>query len=164
MVATARRITLPAAGVHGKSARNPDRNMTDFKEILESAHVIAVVGCSNEPARPSHGIARYLKRSGYEIVPINPKQQACLGDRCYGSILDVPDDVRIDVVNIFRNPRYTADMVREVITRAVRTGERPTIWTQIGVSSSEAERLATEAGLPYVKNRCILVERERVLG
>lgn len=137
--------------------------MTDFKDILESAKVIAVIGCSNDPARPSHGIARYLRRSGYQVIPVNPKQSTCLDMPCYASIGDIPDDVHIDIVDIFRNPRYTADMVREVLARIERTGEKPVIWTQLGVSSQEAERLATEAGLPYVKNRCILVERERLL-
>ena len=137
--------------------------MVDQKAVLEAARVIAVVGCSNEPFRPSYGIARYLKQVGYDVVPVNPKQRQCHGETCYASIGAVPYDVEIDIVNIFRNARYTADMVREVVARVRRTGERPVIWTQLGVSSPEAERLAEEAGLPYVRNRCILVERERLL-
>lgn len=137
--------------------------MPDLKEILTSARTIAVVGCSNEPARPSYGITRYLKQNGYHVVPVNPKQDQCHGEPCHATISDIPDDVTIDVFNIFRNPRYAADMVREIVARAERTGERPVVWTQLGVSSPEAERLAEAAGLPYVKNRCILVERERLL-
>ena len=138
--------------------------MVDLQDVLEKARVIAVVGCSNDPRRPSHGIARYMKEAGYRIVPVNPNHDACHGERCYARVQDIPPDVHVDVVNIFRNPRYTADMVRDVLERIETTGERPVIWTQLGVSSQEAEQLATEAGLPYVRNRCILVERERVLG
>jgi uncharacterized protein len=69
----------------------------------------------------------------------------------------------VDVVNIFRRPQFTAEMVRNAVERAKTTGTKPVIWTQVGVSSSEAEHLATEAGLPYIRNRCIMVEHDRYL-
>lgn len=137
--------------------------MTDIKNILESAETIAVVGCSTDPRRTSTGIARYLKEAGYTMVPVNPNHDVCHNETCYPDVVQIPDYVRLDIVCIFRNPRYTADMVRDVVRRVKETGERPVIWTQLGVSTPEAERVAEEAGLPYVRNRCILVERERVL-
>lgn len=135
----------------------------ELKDILESAKTIAVVGCSDRPDRTSYAIARYLDGAGYKVIPVNPHHSACAGNKCYPDLLAIPDDERIDVVVIFRNPRFTADMVRIAARRAEKTGERPVIWTQLGVSSVEAERVANEAGLPYVKNRCSMVEHSRLL-
>ncbi|RMH49217.1 MAG: CoA-binding protein, partial [Bacteroidetes bacterium] len=86
-----------------------------------------------------------------------------LGVPCYPDVQHIPADVRLDIVNIFRRPSHTAAMVRDVLARLRTTGEHPVIWTQLGVSSPEAERLATDAGLPYVRNRCILVEHSRLM-
>ena len=139
----------------------PEEGMADLKEILEDAKTIAVVGCSSNPAKPSHRIAEYMKEAGYTIIPVNPKYDEVHCERCYPDLASIPPDVRIDIVNIFRRPQYTADMVRQVLERVKATGEKPVIWTQLGVSSQEAERLATEAGLTYVSNRCIMVEYGR---
>ena len=132
-------------------------------EILESARTIAVVGCSDRPSRTSYAIYKYMKQQGYDMIPVNPEHEWCDEDRTYPDLMAIPDDVKIDIVNIFRNPRFTADMVRIAVERAEKTGRKSVIWTQLGVSSSEAERLAQEAGLPYVKNRCIMVEHSRYL-
>ncbi len=134
----------------------------ELRSILESAKTIAVVGCSDRPDRTSYAISRYLESVGYEVIPVNPNHSSCAGNECYPDLLSIPEDVRIDLVDIFRNPRYTADMVRIAVERAEETGEKPVIWTQIGVSSKEAERLAKKAGLPYVKNRCTMVEHSRL--
>lgn len=134
----------------------------ELQSILESAETIAVVGCSDRPDRTSYAISRYLESVGYHVIPVNPNYSTCAGNECYPDLLSIPEDVRIDIVDIFRNPRYTADMVRIAIERAEKTGEEPVIWTQIGVSSKEAEHLAIEAGLPYVKNRCTMVEHSRL--
>ena len=134
----------------------------ELKDILESAETIAVVGCSDRPDRTSYAIARYLESVGYRVIPVNPNHSECAGNQCYPDLLSIPDDTRIDIVDIFRNPRYTAEMVEIAVERSERTGERPVIWTQIGVSSREAEQIAREAGLPYVKNRCTMVEHSRL--
>lgn len=136
--------------------------MPDLEEILEHAQTIAVVGCSDQPHRTSYAISKYLQNAGYRMIPVNPHHEEVHGEPCYPDVQSIPEDLRIDVVNIFRNPRYTAEMVENVLERIERTAERPAIWTQLGVSSQEAERLAREAGLPYVKNRCILVEHSRL--
>ncbi len=133
-----------------------------LKEIFDSVETIAIVGCSDRPDRASYAISRYLDSVGYEVIPVNPNHSECAGKNCYPDLHAIPDDIRIDIVVIFRNPRFTADMVRMAIERAERTGERPVIWTQIGVSSPEAERLAKEAGLTYVKNRCSMVEHSHL--
>lgn len=135
--------------------------MPNYEEILESANTIAVVGCSNNPTRASNSIARYLIGAGYTVIPINPNYTEILGQPCYASVQDIPGNVIIDIVNIFRRPAHTAEMVRDVLERLKTTSEQPVIWTQIGVSSSEAQELSEEAGLVYIKNRCILVEHSR---
>lgn len=132
-----------------------------FQEILDKAKTIAVVGCSNNPARTSNSIARYLIDAGYDVIPVNPGHKEILGRPCYPAVSDIPADYKIDIVNIFRRPAHTAAMVEDVLKRIPQTGEKPVIWTQIGVSSKEAEQIATAAALPYIKNRCILVEHSR---
>lgn len=136
----------------------------DLHTILESAEVIAVIGCSANPARTSHKIAQYMDRAGYRIVPVNPKYDSVLGEPCYPDLPSVPPETEIDIADIFRAPKHTADMVRTVIQRVEQTNRIPVVWTQIGVSSPEAEQLAAEANLPYVRNRCIKVEYDRLLA
>ncbi len=136
--------------------------MPDLKTTLANARTIAVVGCSDRPSRTSYAIARYLQEAGYRIIPINPNISTCHGEPAFPDLQSLPDDVRVDIVDIFRNPAYTAEMVESAVAYAEATGTQPTVWTQIGVSTSEAQRLAEDAGLPYVKNRCIMVEHRRM--
>ena len=133
----------------------------DLTAVLDDADTIAVVGCSGRPSRTSHGIAAYLQRAGYRMIPVNPNYDEILGEQCYSDLPSVPADVHIDIVNIFRAADHTADMVRSAIERVEHTGERPVIWTQLGVSSDEAQQLAEATDLPYVKNKCIMVEHQR---
>jgi len=142
----------------------PDVDTPDLRTVLETAETIAVVGCSAKATRTSHKIARYLQERGYRIVPVNPNYDEVLGETCYPDLPSVPANVTIDIVDIFRAPKHTADMVRTAIERTEQTGERPVIWTQLGVSSSEAEELAAEAKLPYVRNRCVKIEHDRLFA
>jgi predicted CoA-binding protein len=137
--------------------------MPDFTACLRDAETIAVVGCSDRPTRTSHRIAAYLQDAGYRVIPVNPNHDTVLDEPCYPDLSSVPDSVTIDIVNIFRAPVHTAEMVQSAINRVDETGERPVIWTQLGVSSSEAEQLAEAADLPYVRNKCIMVEHRRRL-
>lgn len=135
--------------------------MINYEEILESSKTIAVVGCSDNPARTSNSIARYLIAAGYTVIPVNPNFTEILDRQCYPRVQDIPKDTKVDIVNIFRRPAHTAEMVRDVLQRLKDTDDQPVIWTQIGVSSKEAQELSEEAGLTYIKNRCILVEHSR---
>ena len=139
-----------------------DVQTPDLQSVLETAETIAVVGCSATPTRTSHKIARYLQERGYRIVPVNPNYDAVLGETCYPDLPSVPADIEIDIVNIFRAPKHTADMVRSAIERVEQTGQRPVIWTQLGVSTPEAKELTEDAGLPYVRNRCVKIEYDRL--
>ncbi len=138
--------------------------MPDLTQILQDARTIAVVGCSPDLSRTSYAIARYLQQHGYRMIPVNPHADVIHGEPTYPDLLSLPDDVPVDVVNIFRHPQYTAEMVQQAVDYAEATGARPAIWTQLGVSTRQAEQLAGEADLPYVANRCIMVEHARRLG
>jgi predicted CoA-binding protein len=142
----------------------PDVDISDLRTVLETAETIAVVGCSATPTRTSHKIARYVQARGYRIVPVNPNYDEVLGETCYPDLPSVPADIEIDIVDIFRRPEHTADMVRTAIERTEQTGRRPVIWTQLGVSTPEAKDLAEEAGLPYVRNRCVKIEYDRLFA
>ncbi len=129
-----------------------------LQEIFKDTETVAIIGCSSNEYRTSNHIARYLKEEDFRIIPIHPDYDEVLGEKVYESILDLPEDVKVDIVDIFRNSRYTAEMVEEIVRWSNETGQKPVIWTQLGVSSDEARRKAEEAGLPYVEDRCIMVE------
>lgn len=142
----------------------PETRRPDLRSVLASAQVIAVIGCSAQPTRTSYKIADYMQTQGYQIIPVNPNYETVLGETCYPDLPSVPSAVDVDIADIFRAPTHTADMIRTVVTRMEQTDQRPVVWTQLGVSSPEAEQLAAEAELPYVRNRCIKVEYDRLLG
>jgi len=120
-------------------------------ELLQSAQVIAVVGLSDTPTRPSYGVSHYMQSRGYRIIPVNPGITAWEGEKAYPSLLDVP--VKIDIVNVFRRP----DAVPEVIEQAIQI-KAPAIWMQEGVVHEEASKKARQAGIFVVVDRCILKE------
>ena len=130
----------------------------DVADALRSARTIAVVGCSPRGFQTSHRIARYIQDAGFQIIPVNPHHDEILGEAAYPDLASIPADVQIDIVDVFRRPQFTADVVRDAARRMEETGDRPLIWTQIGVHSPEAEALADEAGLPYVADRCLMVD------
>ena len=123
-------------------------------EILHSARTIAVVGLSGKRYRPSHGVAEYLQRSGYRIIPVNPEESEVLGEKCYPDLDSIPGPV--DVVDIFRRSEF----VPEIVEAAIRKGAK-VVWMQEGVIHEEAARRAREAGLTVVMDRCILKDHRR---
>jgi hypothetical protein len=130
----------------------------EIREALESAATIAVVGCSPDSLRPSNEIAGYLKEeAGYRVVPVNPHHAEILGERCYPSLADVPPDVGIDVVDVFRRSEHVAPVAREAIARGVSF-----FFMQLGVEDPAAARALEQAGIGVAMNRCILVEHRRL--
>ena len=125
-------------------------------ELLKRSKTIAVVGLSNSPIRPSHGVAAYMQTQGYRIIPVNPRVEESLGQKSYPSLLDVPE--RIDIVNIFRRPEYVGEIVDQAIQLKV-----PAIWMQEDVINEAAADRARQSGIFVVMDRCILKEhRARV--
>ncbi len=125
----------------------PDR----ISELLNTARTIAVVGLSNSPLRPSHGVAAYLQQNGYRIIPVNPNIDAALGEKAYPSLSDVPE--KIDVVDIFRRSEFVPAVVDEAIRLKI-----PAVWMQEDVIHEEAAARARKAGLVVVMDRCMLKE------
>jgi predicted CoA-binding protein len=123
--------------------------MANIPELLRAARVIAVVGLSSDEMRPSYGVARYMQRAGYRIIPVNPNETQVLGQKAYARLEDVPE--KIDVVDIFRRSIF----VRPVVESAIRVGAKA-VWMQEGVVDEAAADLARRAGLDVVMDRCIL--------
>jgi predicted CoA-binding protein len=120
----------------------------ELREIYADAETIAVVGASADAAKPAHTIPRYLQRQGFRIIPVNPKGGEILGEKVYERLEDIPEPV--DVVDVFRPSEETPGVARD----AVRVGAK-VLWLQEGISSEEAERIATEGGLKVVMDRCM---------
>ena len=127
----------------------------DLKAILRNCRTIAVVGLSPKPSRPSHMVAAYLLRAGYEVIPVNPGQDEILGRRCYPSLTAVPG--RVDLVDIFRNPADVPPIVDEAIAIGARV-----VWMQLGIVNHEAARKAEAAGLQVVMDRCLKVDHQHL--
>ncbi len=124
-----------------------------IRDLLERAKTIAVVGLSDNPLRPSHGVAAYTQWHGYELIPVNPTIKEVLGEKSYSSLSDVPDP--IDIVNIFRRPEFVEDIVDEAIRLKI-----PAVWMQEGVINQRAAEMARKAGMFVAMDLCILKEHQ----
>jgi predicted CoA-binding protein len=120
-------------------------------ELLRRAKTIAVVGLSDDPLRPSHGVSAYMQAQGYRIIPVNPQIESCLGEKAYAALLEVPE--KIDIVNIFRRPEFVEEVVDQAIQLKV-----PAVWMQEDVVHEKAAEKARQAGIFVVMDRCILKE------
>jgi len=122
-------------------------------DLLQRARVIVVVGLSNSPLRPSHGVSAYMQMHGYRIIPVNPNLAESLGEKSYPSLLHVPGPV--DIMNIFRRPEFVEEVVDQAIQLKV-----PAIWMQEEVVHERAAEKASKAGILVVMDRCILKEHQ----
>jgi predicted CoA-binding protein len=122
-----------------------------INQILEECRTIAVVGLSSNPSRPSNGVAGYMQRQGYRVIPVNPYESEVLGEKAYSSLSKVPG--KVDLVDIFRKP----DEAGAAVDEAIKIGARA-VWLQEGVIDEPAARRAQEAGLLVVMDRCWLKE------
>jgi uncharacterized protein len=131
----------------------------ELRALLRDASTVAVVGLSSKPGRPSYEVAAYLQDHGYRIVPVNPQETEVLGEPAYPSLLEIPEGLRVDVVDVFRRPEHAPEVARQ----AVRIGAG-TLWLQEGIVSDEASRIASEAGLDVIMGVCIRHVRARLMG
>jgi predicted CoA-binding protein len=131
----------------------PDR----IRRALETARTVAVVGCSPNPSRASHAIARFLIEQGYRVVPVNPGHPEILGLVSYGSLSQIPAGLPIDIVDVFRRSEAVASIADEAIARGV-----PFFFMQQGVVDAPSARRLEAAGIGVAMDRCILVEHERL--
>jgi len=129
----------------------------DIRHILQHAKTIAVLGLSDDPTRPSHGVAAYMQRAGYRIIPVNPALTEILGEPCYPTLTEAARHEKIDVVDVFRR----SDAVPAIVDEAIALG-LPALWLQEGVVHEAAAEKARRAGLRVVMDRCILKEHRRL--
>jgi uncharacterized protein len=125
-----------------------------IEEILKSVRTIAVLGLSNNPARASLGVSRYMQQQGYRIIPVNPMISEVLGEKSYATLEEACAAVdKIDLVNVFRAPEFVPEIVKDVIRLKI-----PYLWLQEGVCHDEAIGWAEQAGVKCVEDRCIFRE------
>jgi len=122
-----------------------------IRELLERANTIAVVGLSDSPLRPSHGVSAYMQTQGYKVIPVNPNIRESLGEKSWRSLAEVPE--KIDIVNIFRRPQFVEEIVDQAIKLRI-----PAVWMQEEVINERAAEKARKAGIFVVMDRCILKE------
>jgi hypothetical protein len=124
-------------------------------ELLRTSKTIAVVGLSEDLDRPSYSVAKRLMQVGYTIVPVNPRLKEWQGMQCYPYVSSIPENIAIDIVDIFRRSEATPDTVRDVLKRA---NKPRCIWLQQGIINAEAQKLTEDAGIFFVEDRCTAVE------
>ena len=132
-------------------------DIATLRRILRSGRTIAVVGLSAEWHRPSYFAAKYLQEHGYRIIPVSPRYQEILGERCHATLATI--DVPVDIVDVFRR----SEDVMPIAEQAIAIGAR-CLWQQIGVKNEAAASLAAEAGLDAVMDRCVKIEHARLFG
>jgi predicted CoA-binding protein len=128
-----------------------------IQRTILGAKTIAVVGLSNNPLRASYFVGYYLKRHGYKIIPVNPRETEILGEKSYKTLSDVPEGV--DIVNVFRAPDALPDIARGAVAIGAKT-----LWCQFTVINEEGARIAEAGGLSVIMDRCIKVEHARYVG
>lgn len=127
----------------------------EIESALRTAKTVAVVGCSPDPSRPSHAIARYLIDAGYRVIPVNPQEAELFGQTCYPSLDAIPADVTLDIVDVFRRSEYVPEIAAAALRRHAGF-----FWMQDGVVHDEAARTLVSAGIPVAMDRCIYRARE----
>jgi predicted CoA-binding protein len=128
-----------------------------IQRVLHSANTVAIVGLSTNELRASFFVGYYLRRHGYQVIPVNPRETEILGQPCYPSLQDVP--VPVDIVNVFRAPDALPGIARDAV--AIGAGA---LWCQFGVINEEGIRIAEDGGLTTIVDRCIKVEHARYVG
>ncbi len=128
-----------------------------IQRVLHTARSIAIVGLSTNELRASYFVGYYLKRHGFRVIPVNPRETEILGETCYPSLLDVPGPV--DVVNVFRAPAALPGIARDAV--AIQAGA---LWCQFGVINEEGAQIAGDGGTTVIMDRCLKVEHARYAG
>jgi predicted CoA-binding protein len=133
------------------------QDSSTIQQVVHSSSTIAIVGLSSNELRASNFVGYYLKRHGYRVIPINPRETEILEEASYPSLLDVA--VPVDVVNVFRSPDALPAIAREAV--AIHAG---TLWCQFGVINEEAAQIAEDGGVTVIMDRCLKVEHARYVG
>jgi len=129
----------------------------EIQRALMGEKTIAVVGLSGNSLRASNFVGFYLRRHGYRVIPVNPREERILGEESYGSLLDIP--VPVDIVNVFRNPEALPGIAKDAVSIGAKV-----LWCQFNVINEEGARIAEDGGLTVIMDRCIKVEHARYIG
>ena len=129
----------------------------EIKDTLRSSKTVAIVGISSKPDRPSYRVASYLQSKGYRIIPVRPDGDEVLGEKVYRNLTEIPKEIEIDIVDIFRKLEDVPPVVEEAIQRGAKV-----VWMQEGIVNREACDKAEQAGLKVVMDRCIKKEHQRL--
>jgi predicted CoA-binding protein len=148
-------MSAPANGPSFDLSRYQDP--LTMQRVLYNAKAIAIVGLSNNELRASYFVGYYLKRHGYRVIPVNPREKEILGEKSYRSLAEVP--VPVDIVNVFRAPDALPEIAREAV--AIRAGS---LWCQFGVINEEGAGIADAGGVTVIMDRCLKVEHARYVG
>ena len=130
-----------------------------LRRILGASQVIAVVGLSANWWRPSYFAAKYMQDHGYRIIPVNPNYKEILGERCYPSLEDIPDDINIDIVDVFQRAELAPPLARSAVAIGAKV-----FWLQLGLINDEAADIARQGGLGVVMDYCVKIEHGRLMG
>jgi len=125
------------------------------EQILNTYDTITVVGASNAASKPAHYVPAHMQDHGWRIIPVNPHEEQILGERVYRSLADVPE--KVGLVDVFRPSEHTPDIARQAVAAGATA-----LWLQLGIASDEARRIAEDAGLLYVEDRCLIIEQRRL--
>lgn len=128
-----------------------------LRHILGETRSLAVVGLSADWFRPSNFAAKYMQAHGYRVIPVNPRYEEILGEKCYPDLASIPE--KVDMVDVFRRPEQCPDIARQAVAIGARF-----LWLQIGVVSEAARQIAADAGLEVVMDRCVKIEYARLFG
>ena len=129
-------------------------NKEEMRAIFDETKTIAIIGCSPNEEKASNRVAVYLKNHGFNIIPVYPKEEIILGEKVYRSLSDIPSNVKVDMVDIFRKPDVIASVVNEVLQR----DDVKCVWTQLGLVNNAAAQKAKDAGLKVVQSHCTKIE------
>jgi len=129
----------------------------DIKKVLDTSKTIAVVGMSPNPDRDSNKVGKYLIDKGYDVIPVNPQVQEIYGRKTYPSILDIPKSISIDIVDVFRNPEASKEVLKQSAIIKPKV-----VWLQLGAESDEVVKLSQELGLNLIYGICIMETHKKI--
>lgn len=132
-------------------------DINTLRRILKQSKTLAIVGLSANWYRPSFFAAKYLQEHGYRIIPVNPAYEEVLGEKCYPSLKDIPE--KVDIVDCFRK----SEDIEPLAQQAIEIGAK-VLWLQLGVVNEKAAKMARDAGLEVVQDRCVKIEHGRLFG
>jgi predicted CoA-binding protein len=132
-------------------------DIAGLRRILAQSRTLAVVGLSAHWYRPSYFAAKYMQDHGYRVIPVNPTYADVLGERCYPDVAAIPD--RVDIVDCFRKSEEIVPIARDAVAKGARV-----LWMQLGIRNEDAARIACDAGLDVVMDRCVKIEHARIMG